>query len=182
MALTKADVLAAALQILDEYGLADLTMRRLAAQLDVQAGALYYHVANKQTLLAEVADLVLADLPVPDADIDPVAWGMRLHSLLRSHRSGAELVSVALAVRPVAQSPAEHLARAWRERLGDRARPLAHGVVSLVLGHTLDEEQREQFARLGVGAADDAEGGEDPAVGLEASLRLLAGPPDQERP
>lgn len=175
MALTKADVLGAALQILDEYGLADLTMRRLAAQLDVQAGALYYHVANKQTLLIEVADLVLADLPAPAADTDPVAWGLRLHSLLRSHRSGAELVSAALAMRPVRDSPAEQVALAWQPSLGDRARPLAQGILSLVLGHTLDEEQREQFTRLGVVAADEAVE-DDPAARLEASLRLLAGP------
>ena len=176
MALTKADVLGAALQILDEYGLADLTMRRLAAQLDVQAGALYYHVANKQTLLIEVADLVLADLPTSDADTDPVAWGLRLHSLLRSHRSGAELVSAALAMRPLRDSPAEQVARAWEPRLGERSRPLAHGIVSLVLGHTLDEEQREQFTRLGVAAAADSNDQDDPAARLEASLRLLAGP------
>src|SRR4051794_26156590 len=112
MALTKADVLAAALRIVDDCGLADLTMRRLAAQLDVKAGALYYHVANKQTLLMELADLVLADLDVADLaspGTDPVAWGLRLHTLLRAHRSGAELVSAALALRPDHESPAARL-------------------------------------------------------------------------
>ena len=49
-----------ALQILDEYGLPDLTMRRLAGALDVQASALYWHFPNKQTLLAELANRILA--------------------------------------------------------------------------------------------------------------------------
>ena len=168
MALTKAEVLTAALQIVDEYGLADLTMRRLATHLDVQAGALYYHVANKQTLLVELADLTLADLVLADLvlddppaqrpGVDAVAWGMRLHELLRSHRSGAELVSAALAMRSIEASPAAALATAMRASHGDEAPAIAHAVLSLVIGHTLDEEQRDQFARLGLGAPPDPEG------------------------
>ncbi|MBB2921943.1 TetR family transcriptional regulator [Cellulomonas cellasea] len=63
MSLSRVQVVAAALEILDEYGLGDLTMRRLATSLGVQPGALYWHVANKQALLAEVADAIVADLP-----------------------------------------------------------------------------------------------------------------------
>lgn len=71
MALTRAQVVAAALEILDEYGLGDLTMRRLAGSLGVQPGALYWHVANKQALLAEVADAIVAELPVPSSGDGP---------------------------------------------------------------------------------------------------------------
>ncbi|MFS0702718.1 TetR family transcriptional regulator, partial [Cellulomonas sp. 179-A 4D5 NHS] len=71
MALTRAQVVAAALEILDEYGLGDLTMRRLAGSLGVQPGALYWHVANKQALLAEVADAIVAELPVPASGDGP---------------------------------------------------------------------------------------------------------------
>ena len=45
--------------MLDRYGLADLTMRRLATELGVQPSALYHHFPNKQALLAAVADEVL---------------------------------------------------------------------------------------------------------------------------
>ena len=62
MSLTRQDVLGAALVILDEYGLADLSMRRLGDVLGVRAGALYHHVPNKQTLLAWVADGILATI------------------------------------------------------------------------------------------------------------------------
>lgn len=52
MQLRRGDVLDGAMAILDEFGLADLTMRRLATSLGVQPGALYWHFPNKQTLLA----------------------------------------------------------------------------------------------------------------------------------
>src|SRR4051812_46795577 len=55
------DVVEAALRILDDYGLPDLTMRRLAASLDVQPSALYWHFPNKQALLAELADRIVAN-------------------------------------------------------------------------------------------------------------------------
>ncbi|MGA4508978.1 TetR/AcrR family transcriptional regulator [Propionibacteriaceae bacterium G1746] len=180
MPLTKTEVLAAALEILDSYGLADLSMRRLAADLGVQPGALYYHVANKQTLLVELADVVLADLepadgPAVDPDADPSQvvrdFGARLYALLRKHRSGAELVSAALAMRPVDESPATGLA-ARLERVGvdaDDAQALAHGTLHLVLGHALDDEQRRQYAQFNPDATTD---GADPAR-LDRALQLL---------
>ncbi|HEX6836091.1 MAG TPA: helix-turn-helix domain-containing protein, partial [Polyangia bacterium] len=51
MALSREDVLAGAMRLLDEVGLDALTMRRLAEELDVQAGAIYYHFKDKQELL-----------------------------------------------------------------------------------------------------------------------------------
>ena len=59
MQLHKRDVVDAATAILDEYGIADLTMRRLARELKVTPGALYWHFANKQHLLGAVADRIL---------------------------------------------------------------------------------------------------------------------------
>ena len=55
----RADVVDHAIAVLDAYGLADLTMRRLGAELGVQPSALYHHFANKQALLAAVADEIL---------------------------------------------------------------------------------------------------------------------------
>ena len=45
MQLHKRDVVEAAAALLDEYGIADLTMRRLARELSVSPGALYWHFA-----------------------------------------------------------------------------------------------------------------------------------------
>ncbi|MCB1743059.1 MAG: helix-turn-helix transcriptional regulator, partial [Gammaproteobacteria bacterium] len=51
MQLHKQDVVEAATALLDDYGIADLSMRRLARELAVSPGALYWHFANKQQLL-----------------------------------------------------------------------------------------------------------------------------------
>ena len=60
MQLHRSDVVAKAAEILDNYGIADLTMRRLARELSVSPGALYWHFADKQELLGAVADRLLA--------------------------------------------------------------------------------------------------------------------------
>lgn len=56
---SRADVVAAALRVLDTQGLEFCTMRRVAAELDVQPSALYHHVPNKQALLALMADEIV---------------------------------------------------------------------------------------------------------------------------
>ena len=48
--LTKAKIVQAGLDVLDEAGLDRLTVRAVAARLDVQAPALYWHVRDKQQL------------------------------------------------------------------------------------------------------------------------------------
>ena len=65
--LSRQRVLDGALRIADEHGLDALTMRRLAQELGVEAMTLYYHVANKDEILAAIADSVLEefDLPTP---------------------------------------------------------------------------------------------------------------------
>lgn len=55
-----ADVVAAALRVLDDQGLEGCSMRRVAAELGVQPSALYHHVSDKQTLLALMADEIVA--------------------------------------------------------------------------------------------------------------------------
>ncbi|HEY2265521.1 MAG TPA: TetR family transcriptional regulator, partial [Streptosporangiaceae bacterium] len=46
----------AALGVLDEVGLDKLSMRLVAARLGVQAGGLYYYVADKAAMLRHLAD------------------------------------------------------------------------------------------------------------------------------
>jgi AcrR family transcriptional regulator len=56
----------AALTIVDEEGLRELTMRRLADELGTGPASLYRHVSSRDDLLVEVADLVLGELEAPD--------------------------------------------------------------------------------------------------------------------
>ncbi|SER47541.1 regulatory protein, tetR family [Propionibacterium cyclohexanicum] len=157
MALSKQDVVDAALGILDEYGLADLTMRRLADNLQVQASALYWHVANKQTLLAELVRAILADLPHPNGPWRPglAQWSEQLRERLLGHRDSAELVSsmraIALAATDVEDAPAALLRR---EGMGpEQARLAAQTLVHLILGHVYEEQQHAQLAPLAIAHA-----------------------------
>jgi AcrR family transcriptional regulator len=59
----------AALKIVDEDGLRELTMRRLADELGTGPASLYRHVSSRDDLLVEVADLVLGELDAPDPSL-----------------------------------------------------------------------------------------------------------------
>jgi AcrR family transcriptional regulator len=64
-ALTRDQVLAAALQIIDEDGVDALTMRRLGQALDRNPMGIYRHAADKDALLDLVVEHVVAELVVP---------------------------------------------------------------------------------------------------------------------
>lgn len=59
-ALSKPRIVAAVIEILDADGETALTFRALAARLATGAGAIYWHVANKEELLAAATDDVVA--------------------------------------------------------------------------------------------------------------------------
>ncbi|MGJ4918637.1 TetR/AcrR family transcriptional regulator [Bradyrhizobium sp. HKCCYLRH2060] len=59
-ALSKERIVAAAIAILDSDGESALTFRALAARLSTGSGAIYWHVADKNELLAAAADDVVA--------------------------------------------------------------------------------------------------------------------------
>ena len=60
--LSRARVLRAAVDIADTSGIAALTMRRLGETVGAEAMSLYYHVANKESLLDGIADAVVAEI------------------------------------------------------------------------------------------------------------------------
>lgn len=65
MPLDRGRILAAALRLMDANGLEALSMRKLAAELDVEAMSLYYHVPGKAALLEGLAERVLAEVRLP---------------------------------------------------------------------------------------------------------------------
>ena len=80
--LTRERVVAEALAVIAHDGVQALTMRRLAARLEVVPGALYHHVRNKQQLHDLVLDNVLAEV---DVHLDPsLDWTGQL--MLLAHR------------------------------------------------------------------------------------------------
>jgi AcrR family transcriptional regulator len=182
------DVAEAALRILDDLGLPDLTMRRLAASLDVQPSALYWHFPNKQTLLAELADRIVAtrpaagahEAPAPDDWRDAVrAEAAALRDALLAYRDGAEVVSSTLALGLGSPETVERLARAVAQGGFDAetSRRAATALLHFVLGHVSHEQQRLQYDSLGVladaGASPLDE--DDPAAAFSFGVGLLVG-------
>ncbi|RMB57742.1 TetR family transcriptional regulator [Tessaracoccus antarcticus] len=161
MALTAERIVEASLAILDEYGLADMTMRRVAEALGVKAGALYWHFPNKQTLLAAVADQVLDGLETlsrPDGNWLG-EWAAAVRFLLLAHRDAAELVASTRAmglgrVDPAAQAREVLVARGATE---DEAEGVAQAFMHFVLGHVMEEQTQSQLAALGVIGGFDGE-------------------------
>jgi AcrR family transcriptional regulator len=66
-ALSREQVLAAALQLIDSDGVETLSMRRLGKMLDRDPMRLYRHASSKDALLDAVVELVLSALTVPTA-------------------------------------------------------------------------------------------------------------------
>ena len=153
MQLRRHDVLSGAIAILDEYGLGDLTMRRLGAALGVQAGALYWHFPNKQSLLAAITDEMLAPV-ADDAGDGSDAWDDRLRTLARrmrdgllAHRDGAEVATASYAARLASDAPRRAMAAAFAEGglPPQESAMAARALFSFVLGQTMDEQSRMQM-------------------------------------
>lgn len=150
-------IIAKATEILDNYGIADLTMRRLARELDVTAGSLYWHFADKQQLLGAVADQVLTPASGPAESVD---WqdriteaARRLRDALLSHTDGAELVSASFAagqssgMRQILAVLADATVEAGVAP--ENAELAARTIIYYVLGFTADEQSRLQWDAAG---------------------------------
>ncbi|HEY1133829.1 MAG TPA: TetR family transcriptional regulator [Nocardioides sp.] len=169
-------VVARAVEVLDEFGLADLSMRRLGTELGVQPSALYHHFPSKQALLAAVADEILArtDLPAdPAAPWDEQVAGVCswVRDATLAYRDGAELVATVWSFGLGAATPYDALVAALHLApglgVGDDGLPEigARTLLHFVFGHATDEQTQLQAASAG--AIDGLpRGGADFAVGL----------------
>src|SRR5580704_10110211 len=81
-ALSKERIVEAAIEILDASGESALTFRALTARLATGSGAIYWHVANKNDLLAAAADDVIARV------MTEVVSGAEPHEAIRAIASG----------------------------------------------------------------------------------------------
>ncbi|TCO46755.1 TetR/AcrR family transcriptional regulator [Actinocrispum wychmicini] len=75
----------AALAIIDRDGLPGLSMRRLAADLGVQAPSLYSHFPTKDALLDEVCDAIMSAVDV--SDFAGTDWRKGIRTWARSYRA-----------------------------------------------------------------------------------------------
>ncbi|MBF6132524.1 TetR/AcrR family transcriptional regulator C-terminal domain-containing protein [Nocardia otitidiscaviarum] len=80
---TRAVVLAAALELIDRDGVDALSMRRLAEAVGRDPMVIYRHVPNKAAVLDGVAEIVFARLTVDPTDAD---WARQLRGIARDFR------------------------------------------------------------------------------------------------
>ncbi len=151
--------------LVDEQGLAALSMRRLGAELGVEAMALYHHVGSKDALLdGLVEQLFLASLPEP-TEGEPWREAVRRHArgILDTLLAHPNLVPVVLsrpAVTPGALSALERSVAVARTSgmPAHRALDLVYAVIGFVVGH--------------VAMGGDADEGSTARLRLLASLDL----------
>ena len=151
----RADVLAAALKLLDAEGLDGITMRRLAASLDLQPSALYHHFRDKKALIDALAEQLLAEV----GDADPARpWDERIESIatqvqsaLMAHRDGGRLSAGTF----VAQPNTLRIGERYVEALRDAGLPeelwatTAFTLTYYILGHTIEEQARQELIAAG---------------------------------
>lgn len=174
----RADVIARALSVLDAYGLADLSMRRLGSELGVQPSALYHHFANKQSLLAALADEILErgrrarEATTWDGRVLEVARELR--DAMLAWQDGAELVATVHAFGLGAARPSEELAATLADSglAEDVVEVATDTVLHFVLGHVLQEQTQIQASSAGA-IADEPADVSSTGSGFELGLGLL---------
>ncbi|GAA2234232.1 TetR/AcrR family transcriptional regulator C-terminal domain-containing protein [Herbiconiux moechotypicola] len=164
--ITKAAIVDAALAVLDDGGASAVTVRAVAARLDVQAPALYYHVGSKQHLLdemgTEILRRVVATLAEREADVDRVAsgggvggWLGDLAAYARAlrdeylvHRDGARTFSGTLVTDRAVLTAQEPWLRRWVASgvSAEAAFDALDVVTAFVTGSVIEEQERRRSA------------------------------------
>ncbi|WP_416985141.1 TetR/AcrR family transcriptional regulator [Streptomyces sp. T028] len=121
--LSRERVLAAALELVDREGLSALSMRRVGAELGVEAMALYRYAASKDALLDGLVEALYLELeerltaePGAPAATEAPAWRTGLHRIARTtfdvclvHPRAVPLLTTRMLAVPLARRPASVL-------------------------------------------------------------------------
>lgn len=203
---SRADVVAVALRLLDEGGLAGLSMRNIATALSLQPSALYWHFPNKQSILAAVADALLApvvavsgaagDEQDPPGETSSVPargtasggndddWrsaarraALQVRGALLSATDGAEVVASTLALGLGERDPAVPIARALGTTASGPSASAARTITTYLLGHTQHWQQRRFAERLGLAEVSTTDERTEFLVGLDLLLDGVASRP-----
>lgn len=105
-ALTRDQILAKAVEILDAEGVDALSMRRLGTELNAGATSMYRHVANKEQLLELAVDEVYGEVVVPQIT-ERSEWREGVRTL--AHRIRATLLKHRWMVSLLGESGLAHL-------------------------------------------------------------------------
>lgn len=146
-ALNRDRIAAAALELIDSNGLSGLSMRKLGAELGVEAMSLYHYITNKDDLLDAVADHLYGEIELP-MSIDSQDWESAIRLGLRSfrnvlidHEAALELFA-SRQVRSERSVQVLHWAHERFVAVGlsvEEAHMALHMAVSFVMGHAANE-------------------------------------------
>lgn len=150
-ALSRERIASTALELIDANGLSGLSMRKLGAELGVEAMSLYHYVKNKDDLLDAVADHLYGVIDLPRS-VDPHDWesAIRLglgafHDVLLEHEAALELFA-SRQVRSAQSMGVLHWAHERFVAVGlsvEEAHKALHMAVSFVMGHAASETRGE---------------------------------------
>lgn len=102
--LSRDRILRAAVELADEDGIENLSMRRLGESLGVEAMSLYHYVRNKQDLLGGMLDMVYSEIEEPagrgDWRVAMRRTAVSFHEVLLRHRWACSLFMAPLDVGP----------------------------------------------------------------------------------
>lgn len=91
-----------AIELLNEFGLKDLSMRKVADRLGVKPASLYYHVKDKEQLLQLLSDKISSEMALPDPSLpwkeQILRWGENFREALQAYRDGYELFNATIAL------------------------------------------------------------------------------------
>jgi AcrR family transcriptional regulator len=160
--ITLGRIVEGALELIDRDGLAALSMRNLATELQTGTTTLYRYVAGKDEVLVLVADAVLGEAQLSSPpDLEGLGWREVLEELARSmrrvlsaHPNVAALFANAIPVGPNSLRAREMSLGILRERgfgptlAADVYTALAHHVFASVL-----QESTNDFRTGGLGAS-----------------------------
>ncbi|WP_168929816.1 TetR/AcrR family transcriptional regulator [Nocardioides sp. GY 10127] len=151
-ALGQADVVRAALRVIDTEGDRALSMRRVAAELGVYPTAVQHHVNTKEQLLVAVSDAVLDEMVMPSPDVDWVEWlevfSAQLRAVLHAHPNVVPVMAARLRVATGAFTLSEQLlaALAGAGFTGAALRGAYNSVIGFVFGWIFTELAAEPAA------------------------------------
>ena len=98
--ITKEQIIAVALAQIDASGLSNFSLRDVATKLNVYPAAIYWHMASKEALLAEVAGFVMDDVDLPSHSLSWQEWiaevFRRCRRAISKHPNTAQLIGAQL--------------------------------------------------------------------------------------
>lgn len=136
--LSRETIVDRALEIADAEGTGAITIRRIAKEFGVTPMALYWHVQNKDELLAAMGDRFFDDLP-PLASSGP--WSQRLRSVVMS------------LVESLRRHPASAPLAATRALQCAPGRQLAEDVLGMLLAAGFSNTESSDIARTALQTA-----------------------------